>query len=113
MVSGLSVFWCAAVHCNGLITRILKAGVQSERVVTGLQHVMEGLQSSWFWCFVTGDGDSDVPQDTSPGDTTGLNFELHKPDEMKYMAWSFPVLLCPSTRILTFLCTSLAFSTVT
>lgn len=84
-VSGLSVFQRAAVHCNGLITLpgSWKARVQPERVVTGLQRVMEVLQSSWFWCFVTEDGDSDGPQDTYPGDTTRLNFELHKPDEMK------------------------------
>lgn len=101
-VSGLSVFWRAAVHCYGLITLpgSWKARVQPERVVTGLQRVMEVLQSSWFWCFVTEDGDSDGPQDTYPGDSTGLNFELHKPDEMKYTAWSFPVLLCLSDRIL-------------
>ena len=56
--------------------------------MAGLRGATVGLQSSWVWCSATRDGDSAVPRDTYPGDTAGLDLELHKPAEMKYVARS-------------------------
>ena len=51
--------------------------------MAGLRGATVGLQSSWVWCSATRDSDSAVPRDTA-----GLDLELRKPAEMKYVARS-------------------------